>query len=134
MSKRSLMLPEPCVVNAADRWEEGCRSYPRRSYGRGRVLLNGGYEKHDGRTERLPPQKDTNVYQEAMEETENKSSKPVKALTSRMESLRGGIFLKRAIGVHHIMPPYMLPYQTKDLHAVDIMTYPKRTSLCTIYD
>ena len=26
------------------------------------------------------------------------------------------------------------PLQTKDLHAVDITIYPKRTSLCTLYD
>ena len=33
-TRRSPILPEPCIVNEADIWEEGYCSYPGRSYGR----------------------------------------------------------------------------------------------------
>jgi len=35
MSKQSPMLPEPLPVDAAVIWDEGYRSYPGRSHGRG---------------------------------------------------------------------------------------------------
>jgi len=39
--------------------------------GLARILFNSGYEEHNRWLERLAPQKNTNVYLEAMEETEN---------------------------------------------------------------
>lgn len=44
------------------------------------------------------------------------------------------VTLEKAIGLLQAVEYLRIPLQTKDLHTLDIMTYPRRTSLCIIYD
>jgi len=43
----------------------------------------------------------------------------------------GMVILERVVGLLQVAVFYRIPLQTKDLHAGDITTYPKRTSQCT---
>ena len=51
------------------------------------ILRNSGNEERYGKVERVVTQKDTNVYLEAMEVTENKGRKPKEIRNARLASL-----------------------------------------------
>jgi len=63
-----------------------------------RILRNCGNEERNTRLERVVTQKNTNVYLETMETTENKGKEPDKARNARMESVSKRKHTKRLLG------------------------------------
>ena len=81
----------------------------------------------------MAAQKNTNVYLEAVEAAKNKGREPKEMGSPIGWHTETEIHVK-AIGLLQAAEYFRIPLQTKDLHAGDIMIYPKRTSLCTAYD
>lgn len=81
----------------------------------------------------MAAQKNTNVYLEAVEAAKNRGREPKEMGNARLDGIPKRKYTK-AIGLLQAAEYFRIPLQTKDLHAGDIMIYPKRTSLCTAYD